>query len=72
MIAFGMDSPDLNEPRHPWYQKRYHCRIPKIAESKKYLDLAWINNPAGTGGGDYQNPNNDGFTYILDQIIKEP
>jgi len=42
MIGFGMQSPVLNEPRHPWYQKRNHIRIPKISESKKYLDAQFL------------------------------
>lgn len=33
-----MHQPKLNEPRYSWYQKRYHRRIPKIAESKWWID----------------------------------
>lgn len=44
-----MLSPVTNEPRHPWYQKRNHVRIPKRAESKKYLDAAFVG--AGGAGG---------------------
>jgi len=42
----SMQDPVLNEPRHPWYQKRNHVRIPKIAESKKYLDEAYVGGAA--------------------------
>jgi hypothetical protein len=45
MIGFGMKNPVLNEPRHEWYQKQNHVRIPKIGECKWYLDEAF------TGGG---------------------
>lgn len=41
-----MGTPVLNTPRHSWYQKRNHVRIPKQAESKKYLDADWV----GDGG----------------------
>jgi hypothetical protein len=59
----------LNEPRHPWYQKRNHIRIPKYAESKKYLDADWV------GGGGSDVPVNDivfDTPESLDRIISNP
>jgi hypothetical protein len=29
---------DLNTPQHDWYQRRYHVRLPRMAESRTYLD----------------------------------
>ena len=58
-IGFGMQEPVLNEPRHPWYQKRNHVRIPKIAESKWWLDAEFVggesNAPVYLGGWTAQN-----------------
>lgn len=36
-----MLEPVLNNLQNAWYQKRNHVRIPKIAESKTYLDAAY-------------------------------
>jgi hypothetical protein len=38
---------ELNEPSHPWYQKRNHVRIPRLAESKKYLDPDYVGGASG-------------------------
>lgn len=31
-----------NRPDHPWYQRRYHVRLPRMAESRAYLDAAFL------------------------------
>lgn len=41
-------NPVLNEPRHPWYQRRNHKRIPRMAESRLYLDASWVGGGAWT------------------------
>lgn len=47
-MAIGMmRAPVLNQPRNGWYQKRKHRRIPKRAESKKYLDAYFTDVNAG-------------------------
>ena len=43
-----MQDPRLNIQPHEWYAKVRHVRIPRIAESKKYLDYAYT---GGGGGG---------------------
>jgi hypothetical protein len=37
-----MITPELNTPRHPWYERRNHVRIPRMAESRQYLDAAFV------------------------------
>lgn len=43
-----MEDPRLNIKTHEWYQKQNHVKIPRIAESKKYLDYAYTSEGGGT------------------------
>lgn len=36
-----MTDPVINRPNNPWYAKVNNVRVPKVAESKKYLDNAY-------------------------------
>lgn len=63
-IGFGMRDPVLNNRRNKWHQKRYHVRIPKRAESKKYLD-AYYTEGTPTVPPEPAVPIPGGFNYML-------
>lgn len=41
-----MIDPEPNITTHDWYQNRYHTKLPVVAESKSFLDAAYIEGSA--------------------------